>query len=74
MVKHLPANAGDTRDEGSIAALGRSPGGGNGQPLQYSWLENSMDRETWPVIVHGVSRSQTRLSTASKEGIRMIKE
>ena len=43
MVKNLPANAGDIRDAGSIPGLGRSPGGGNDNPLQYSCLENSMD-------------------------------
>ena len=44
VVKNLPAKAGDTRDMGSISELGRSPGGGNGNPLQYSCLENPMDR------------------------------
>ena len=47
MVKNLPANAGDAVDMGSIPGLGRSPGGANGNPLQYSCLENSMDREAW---------------------------
>ena len=47
VVKNLPANAGDIRDEGSIPGLGRSPGGGNGNLLQYSCLENPMDRRTW---------------------------
>ena len=46
VVKNPPANAGDTRDTGSIPGSGRSPGGGNGNPLQYSYLENSIDR--WP--------------------------
>ena len=46
MVKNRPANAGGARDMGSIPGLGRSPGGGNGNPLQYSRLENPMDRET----------------------------
>ena len=45
--KNLPANAGDIRDAGSILGLGRSPGGGHGNPLQDSCLENSMDRATW---------------------------
>ena len=44
MVKNLPSNAGDTRDKGLIPGLRRSPGVGNGNPLQYSCLENSMDR------------------------------
>ena len=47
MVKNLPANAGDIRDVGSFSGLGRSPGGGNGNPLQYSCLENPMDRGAW---------------------------
>ena len=57
--KTLPASAGDVRDAGSIPGLGRSPGGGKGYPLQYSCLENSMDRGGWQAMVHGVSRSQT---------------
>ena len=56
MVKNLPANAGDTRDLGSIPELGRSPGEGNGNPLQYSCLENSMDRGVWLAAVHGNAR------------------
>ena len=47
MVKNLPANAGDVRDEGSIPRLGRSPGEGNDNPVQYSCLENPMDRGAW---------------------------
>ena len=61
-VKNPPANAGDERDEGSIPGLGRSPGGGNGNPFQYSWLENSMDREAWWTTVHGVAKTQTLMS------------
>ena len=61
-VKNPPANAGDTRDTGSISGLGRSPGGGNGNLIQYSCLENSMDRGAWWAIVHGVAKSQTQLS------------
>ena len=57
MVKNLTANAGDIRDEGSIPGLGRSSGGGNGNPLQYSCLENSMDRGAWWAIVHRVANS-----------------
>ena len=53
------ANAGDARDEGRIPGLGRSPGGGKGNPLQYSCLENSMDRGAWWATVHGVAKSQT---------------
>ena len=56
MVKNPPANAGDT---GSISVLGRSPGGGNGNPPQYSCLENPLDRGTWRATVYGVTKSQT---------------
>ena len=47
MIKNLPAKAGDVKDMGSILKLGRFPGGGNGNPLQYFFLENSMDRGAW---------------------------
>ena len=57
MVKNQPASAEDSRDMGSIPGLGRSPREGNGNPLQYSCLENPMDRGTWPATVHGVSKS-----------------
>ena len=56
MVKNPPANAGDVRDEGSVPRLGRSPEGGNGNPLQYSCQENPMDRGAWQATVHGVTR------------------
>ena len=62
VVKNLPANAGDTRDAGLIPGSGRFPGEGNGNPLQYSCLESSMDRGAWWATVHGVAKSQTRLS------------
>ena len=55
-VKKLPANAGETRDMGSVPGSGRSPGGGNSNPLQYSWLENPMDIGTWWATVHGVAK------------------
>ena len=51
-------NAGDSGDVGSIPGLGRSSGEGNGNPLQYSRLENSMDRGAWPATVHRVTKSQ----------------
>ena len=54
MVKNLPANAGDTKDMSLIPGLGRSPGEGNGNPLQYSCLENPMDRGAWQATVYGV--------------------
>ena len=60
--KESVCNAGDTGDVGSIPELGRTPGGGNGYPLQYSCLENSMHRGVWWATVHWVVKSQTRLS------------
>ena len=63
VIKNTPANTGDTGDPGSIPGLGRSPGEGNGNPLQYSCLENPMDRRAWWATVHGVAQNQTRLST-----------
>ena len=60
MVKNLTASAEDTRDAGSI--LGKIPGRENGNPLQYSCLENSMDRRAWWATVHGVAKSQAQLS------------
>ena len=62
MVKNPPANAGDIRDMGSIPGLGRSPGEGHGNPLQYSCLENPMDRGAWWATVYGVAKSRTQLS------------
>ena len=59
MVKNPPASAGNTGDTSSIPGSGRSPGGGNGNPLQYSFLENPMDRGAWQATVHGVTKSQT---------------
>ena len=62
VVKNPPVMAGDVRDLGLIPGSGRSPGGGNGNPLQYSCLENSMDRKAWWATVHGVTKSWTQLS------------
>ena len=62
MVKNLPANAGDTADTGLIPGWGRSPGGGNGKPLQYSCLGNPMDRGALWATARGVAPSQTRPS------------
>ena len=61
MVKNARANAGDIRDTGSIPGLGRSPGVGHGNALQYSCLENPMDRGGWWAMVHSVSKSWTQL-------------
>ena len=58
VVKNLPAKVGDVREEGFIPGLGRSPGGGHGNPLQYSCLENPMDRGAWWATVPGVTNSQ----------------
>ena len=57
--KNLPDKAGDLRDEDLIRGSGRSPGGGRGNPLQYSCLENSMDRRVWWATVRGAAKSQT---------------
>ena len=63
MVKNPSANAGDIRDVGSIPESGRSPGVETGNPLQYSCLENFMDKTAWWATVHGVKKSRTQLST-----------
>ena len=59
VVKYPPANAGDARNAGSIPRPGRSPGDRHGNPLQYSCLENPMDRGGWWATVHGVAKSRT---------------
>ena len=59
VVKNSLANVGESRDKGSIPGSGRSPGGGNGNPLQYFCLENLMDRRAWKATVHGVAKIQT---------------
>ena len=59
IVKNPPANAGDTGNMGLIPGSGRSTGGGNGKPFQYSCLENPMDRGSQRAIVYGVTKSQT---------------
>ena len=63
VVKNPSANAGDIRDAGSIPGSGRSPGGGHGKPLQYSCLDNPMDRGAWETTVHHNTKSKTRLSS-----------
>ena len=59
MVKNPPANAGDSRNMGSIPGSGRSPGAGNGNPLKCSCLENPMDRGAWQAAICRVAKSQT---------------
>ena len=61
MVKNPPANAGNIKDLISILGVGRSPGGGNGNPLQYSCLENPMDRGSWQATVHRVAKRLSML-------------
>ena len=63
VVKNPPANTGDTRDTGLIPGLGRSPGEGNGNPLQYSCLKNPIDREAWQATVHRVVESDMTEAT-----------
>ena len=65
MVRNQPSNAGHARESGSILGSGRSPGGGHGNPLQCSCLENSMDRGAWQAIVHGVAKIATCLSDSA---------
>ena len=65
VVENPPASVRDVKDEGSIPGSGRSPGGGNGNPLQYSCLENPMDGGAWRAIVHGVAQSWTQLKWLS---------
>ena len=70
VVKNLPANAGDVREAGSIPGWGRSPGGGNGNPLLYSCLENPIDRGAWLATVQSVINSQTQLKRLSTQDSR----
>ena len=57
VVNNPPANAGDSRDLGSVLGLGQPPAVGNGNPLQYSCLGNSMDRGAWQATVHGITKN-----------------
>ena len=59
MVKNLPTNTADSGDVSLIPGSGRSPAGGNSDPLQYSYLENSMDKGAWQATAHGVTKNQT---------------
>ena len=61
VVKNPSAKTGNARDTGSVPGSGRSPGGGHGNPLQYSCLENPMDRGAWQAIVNGVAKNWTQL-------------
>ena len=70
VVKNPPANVGNIRDVGSIPESGRSLGGGHSNPVQYSCLENHMDRRDWQSRVHRVARSQTRLKQFSTQAQR----
>ena len=72
VVKNPPANAGDIRDTGSIPGSGRSSGEGYGNLLQYSCLENPMDRGAWGTTVHRVTQSQTRLKRLSMRACRFL--
>ena len=65
VVKNPSANAGDVRDSGSVPESGRSPGGGHGNPLQYSDLENPMDKGAWQATIHRVTKSWTQLKQLS---------
>ena len=70
MVKNMPANAGD---KSLIPGLGRSPGGGNGNPLRYSCLGNPMDREAWWATVHGSQKCQTQVSNKTTTKVNIYK-
>ena len=65
VVKNLPANARDIKEVGSIPRLGWSPGGGHGNPFQYSCLENLMDREAWKACIQRITKNQTGLKWLS---------
>ena len=69
VIKNPLVNTGDTRDAGSVLGLGRSPGKGQGNPLQYSCLENPMDRGVWWAIVWRVTKSRTRLKCLTLVGM-----
>ena len=71
VVKNPPANTGDMRDVGPIPASGRSPGGRHSNLLQYSCLENPMNRGAWQATVHRVAKSQTRLKSLSRHAYKV---
>ena len=68
VVKNLPASTGDVRDVGSFPGSGRPPGGGQGKPLQCSFLEDPMGGEAWRAAASTAARSQTRLKRRSRHG------
>ena len=70
VVKNPPANAGDLRDKGFDPWVGKTPGGEDGYPLQYSCLGNPMDRGAWQATAHGVTESQTRLKQLSTHALK----
>ena len=72
VVKKSPASSGDIRDMGLSPGLRRSPGEGHSNPLQYSFLENPMDRGAWPATVHGVAESQTQLKQLSTYACMLV--
>ena len=74
MVKNSLANARDARDAGLIPRLGRSPGGGNGNPFEYSCLENPMDRGALWATVHEVTKSLTRLTKQFSTKLKMFQK
>ena len=72
VVKNPPAKTGGIRDLGSVPGLGRSPGEGNGNPLQYSCLENPMDRGAWRATVHGITKESETTATTPTTTTRVI--
>ena len=72
MVKNMPANVGDFRDMGSILRLVRSPGGGHGNPVQYSCLENPRHRGNWQAIAHRVAKSRIQLKRPTHSTLHII--
>ena len=72
MIKNLPVRAGAMGDEGSIPGSGRSPGAGNGKPLQYSCLESPMDREAWWATVHRIKESDTTEQLSTCEALLCV--
>ena len=73
VVKILFADAGDVRDVGSAPGSGRSPAGGDGNPLQYSGLENPMDRGAWQATVHRVAKSQTQMKRPRTQNTQTVR-